>query len=263
MSAEYYGVLYLHKYQLQQRWYTEDYRRSVRTGSILSIVKITLIRLHHDDLLKNLCNAANNWACNIVRQDYRQVMLRYTNLGRVVFFFQMGSEYVVIVSLTAGPLLSTSPSLENITRSEKQMQLPHEMICPSNVPVVCYDIYILQTVQLMFTSMGNVGSDVFLFGVYAFLQLIGDTHPGIIAISQKKGKPLLEQNQNNRISRETLFASGSSRRHRGYIQYYLNSTIGSSCFAYMFIRYNILNKLYISCLSQILYYFIIIINLIL
>lgn len=30
MSAEYYGEL--HKYQLQQRWYTEYYRRSVRTG---------------------------------------------------------------------------------------------------------------------------------------------------------------------------------------------------------------------------------------
>ncbi|XP_072759928.1 uncharacterized protein [Anoplolepis gracilipes] len=134
--------------------------------STLSIVKITLIRLHRDDLLKNLCNAANNWTC-LARQDHRQIMLRYTNLGRFVFFFQMGSAYFVTVSLVAGPLLSfaMSPTLENVTKSKEQMQLPHEMICPSNMPVVCYGIYILQTVQLMFTTIGNVGSDVFLFGV--------------------------------------------------------------------------------------------------
>lgn len=133
---------------------------------ILTIVKITLIRLHRDDLLKNLRNAAKNWTC-IARQDHRQVMLRYTNLGRRVFFFQIGSSYVVIVPLIAGSLLSfaTSPSLQNVTKSEEQMQLPHEMTCPSNVPIVCYGIYVLQTVQLISTATGNVGSDVFLFGV--------------------------------------------------------------------------------------------------
>ncbi|KAL6445446.1 hypothetical protein ACFW04_000788 [Cataglyphis niger] len=136
----YYDVLYLHKYQLQQSILSIIVDQFVLAScNILSIMKIT-----------NLCNAANNWACNIVRQDYRQVML-CTNLGRFVFFFQMGSEYVVIVSLAAGPLLSfaTLSSLENITRSEIQMQLPHEMICPSNVPVVCYGIYILHTILIL------------------------------------------------------------------------------------------------------------------
>ncbi|XP_019884404.2 putative odorant receptor 85d [Camponotus floridanus] len=134
--------------------------------SMLSIIKITLIRLHRDDLMKNLCNAANNWTC-IARQEHRQVMLRYTNLGRFVFFFQMGSAYVVVVSLAFGPLLSfaMSSSLQNVTRFEEQMELPHEMTCPSDVPIVCYGMYLLQTIQLMFTAMGNVGSDVFLFGI--------------------------------------------------------------------------------------------------
>ncbi|KAM0730358.1 hypothetical protein ACS0PU_002687 [Formica fusca] len=133
---------------------------------ILTIIKITLIRLHRDGLMKNLCNAANNWAC-IARQDHRQIMLRYTNLSRFVFFFQMGSSYVVIIPLITGSFLSfaTSPSLQNVTRSEEQIQLPHEMTCPSNMPVVCYGIYILQTVQLISTVTGNVGSDVFLFGI--------------------------------------------------------------------------------------------------
>lgn len=133
---------------------------------ILTIIKITMIRLHRDDLLKNLCNAANNWTY-IVNQDHRQIMLHYTNLGRRVFFFQMGSSYVVITPMIAGSLLSfaSSPALQNATKAEEQIQLPHEMTCPSNVPVVCYGIYILQTVQLISTATGNVGSDVFFFGV--------------------------------------------------------------------------------------------------
>ncbi|GAB1860150.1 Odorant receptor [Camponotus japonicus] len=133
---------------------------------ILTIIKITLIRLHRDDLMKNLCNAADNWTC-IARQEHRQVMLRYTNLGRFVFFFQMGSAYVVVAPLIVGSLLSlaTSSSLQNVTTSEEQMQLPQEMACPSNVPVVCYGMYLLQSVQLISTSTGNVGSDVFLFAV--------------------------------------------------------------------------------------------------
>ncbi|XP_072759927.1 uncharacterized protein [Anoplolepis gracilipes] len=132
----------------------------------LTIIKITLIRLHRDDLLKNLCNAANNWTC-IASQKHRQIMLRNTNLGRLVFFFQMGSSYVVIVPLIVGPLLSfaTSSSLQNVTRSEEQVQLPYETTCPSNVPLVCYGMYILQSVQLIGTATGNVGSDVFFFGI--------------------------------------------------------------------------------------------------
>lgn len=139
---------------------------------ILTITKIALIRLHCDNLLKNLCNAASDWTYTI-RQDHRQVMFRYTNLGRFVFFFQMGSSYFVIMPLIVGPLLSSTilSSSQNVTlipKSEKEMrvvELPHEMICPFDAPIVCYGIYILQTVQLISTATGNVGSDVFLFGV--------------------------------------------------------------------------------------------------
>ncbi|KAF3054272.1 Odorant receptor 177 [Nylanderia fulva] len=136
------------------------------TCGILTIIKITLIRLHRDNLLKNLYNAANNWTC-IVNQDHRQIMLYYTNLSRRVYFFQMGSSYIVILPLIAESFLSVvmSPSLQNATKSEKQIQLPHEMTCPSNVSIVCYGMYILQTVQLISTATGNVGSDVFLFGI--------------------------------------------------------------------------------------------------
>ncbi|XP_011702897.1 PREDICTED: odorant receptor 13a-like [Wasmannia auropunctata] len=139
---------------------------------ILTIVKITLIRLHRDNLLKNLRNAASDWTY-ITEQDHRQVMFRYTNLGRSVCFFQMGSSYFVIIPLIVGPLLSSATlfSSENVTsiaNSEKEiraMELPQEMICPFDNQIVCYGIYILQSIQLIGTATGNVGSDVFLFGV--------------------------------------------------------------------------------------------------
>ncbi|XP_011878859.1 PREDICTED: uncharacterized protein LOC105568085 [Vollenhovia emeryi] len=139
---------------------------------ILTIVKIALLRLHHDDLLKNLGSAVCDWTY-ITKQDHRQVMFHYTNLGRFVFFFQMGSSYFVIMPLVVGPLLSSAmlPSSQNVTltaksqREMRAMELPHEMICPFDAQLVCYGIYILQTVQLITTVTGNVGSDVFLFGV--------------------------------------------------------------------------------------------------
>jgi len=139
---------------------------------ILTIVKIALIQLHRDDLLKSLCNAASDWMY-ITKQDHRQVMFRYTNLGRFVFFFQMGSSYFVITPLIIGPLLfpTTLPASHNVTlttKSEKEMrvmELPQEMICPFDDQIVCYGIYILQTVQLIGTATGNAGSDVFFFGV--------------------------------------------------------------------------------------------------
>jgi len=140
---------------------------------ILAIVKIALIQLYRDDLLKNLCNAASDWMY-ITKQDHRQVMFRYTNLGRFVFFFQMGSSYFVTTALIIGPLLfpttlSSSHNVTLTTKSEKEMraamELPQEMICPFNDQIVCYSIYIFQTVQLISTATGNVGSDVFFFGV--------------------------------------------------------------------------------------------------
>ncbi|XP_077259534.1 odorant receptor 9a-like [Temnothorax americanus] len=139
---------------------------------ILTIIKIALIRLHRDNLLKNLYNAASDWAY-ITKPDHRQVMFSYANLGRFVFFFQMGSSYFVIMPLIFGPLLSfaTLLSSQNVTltaKSEKEMRaiaLPHQMMCPFDAPIVCYGIYILQTVQLISTATGNIGSDVFLFGV--------------------------------------------------------------------------------------------------
>lgn len=140
--------------------------------AILTIIKIALIRLHRDDLLKNLCNAASDWMY-IIRQDHRQVMFRYTNLGRFVFFSQMGSSYFVLIPLIVGPLLSSTILLssQNVTliakpeREMRAVELPQEMIYPFDALIVCYGIYILQTVQLISVAMGNVGSDVFFFGV--------------------------------------------------------------------------------------------------
>ncbi|XP_018341753.1 PREDICTED: odorant receptor 13a-like [Trachymyrmex septentrionalis] len=137
----------------------------------LTIVKIALIRLHRDNLLKNLVNASNDWTYT-TKQDHRQVMFRYTNLGRFVFFFQMGSTYFVIMPLIVESLLSfaTMPS-QNVTliaKSEKEMramQLPQEMICPFDAQIVCFSMCILQSIQLISTCTGNVGSDVFFFGV--------------------------------------------------------------------------------------------------
>nr|XP_012222767.1 PREDICTED: uncharacterized protein LOC105672429 [Linepithema humile] len=109
---------------------------------VLTILKVFLIRLHRDDLLKNLCNA-------------------------------MCSSYIVLIPLIAGSFLSfvTQPTSWNVTsntRSEEEtrvVELPQEMICPFNAQIVCFGIYILQTVQLISTSTGNVGTDVFVFAV--------------------------------------------------------------------------------------------------
>ncbi|XP_067210032.1 odorant receptor 13a-like [Linepithema humile] len=139
---------------------------------VLTILKVFLIRLHRDDLLKNLCNAASDWTY-ITNRDHRQVMLRYTKLGRFVFFFQMCSSYIVLIPLIAGSFLSfvTQPTSWNVTsntRSEEEtrvVELPQEMICPFDAQIVCFGIYILQTVQLISTSTGNVGTDVFVFAV--------------------------------------------------------------------------------------------------
>ncbi|KAG5343729.1 OR2A protein, partial [Acromyrmex charruanus] len=141
----------------------------------LTIIKIALIRLHRDNLLKNLVNASNDWTY-ITKQDHRQVMFRYTNLGRFVFFFQMGSTYFVIMPLIVESLLSfammPSQNVTLIAKSEKEMQamqLPQEMICPFDTQIVCFSMCILQSIQLISTCTGNVGSDVFLFGVFMHL----------------------------------------------------------------------------------------------
>ncbi|KAG5324313.1 OR13A protein, partial [Pseudoatta argentina] len=141
----------------------------------LTIVKIALIRLHRNNLLKNLVNASNDWTY-ITKQDHRQVMFRYTNLGRFVFFFQMGSTYFVIMPLIVESLLSfammPSQNVTLIAKSEKEMQamqLPQEMICPFDIQIVCFSMCILQSIQLISTCTGNVGNDVFLFGVFMHL----------------------------------------------------------------------------------------------
>lgn len=142
------------------------------TCAIFAITKIMLIRLHRDDLLKNLYHAESDWT-NIIRQDHRQVMFRYTNLGRFVFYFQIICMYFCVSQLIVGPPLSSMmlSSSQNITltaKSEKEMravELPFEMICPFDTPIVCYSIYIFQSVQMIGTGTGNVGSDVFFFGV--------------------------------------------------------------------------------------------------
>ncbi|XP_011347237.2 odorant receptor 33b-like isoform X1 [Ooceraea biroi] len=141
------------------------------TIGTLTIIKISIIRLHRDDLSKYMCNAASDWIY-VAQRDHREVMLRYANLGRFVFFSQMCSSYIVIIPLIAESLLSfvTMSSLQNITLSMsveemRVIKLPHDMICPFNAQVACFGICIVQAVQLISLATGNCGSDVFLFGI--------------------------------------------------------------------------------------------------
>lgn len=139
---------------------------------VLTILKIFLIRLHRNDLLNNLYNAASNWTY-ITKQDHRQVMCRYTKQSRFVFYFQMCSSYIVLIPLIAGSLLSfvTLSTFWNDTwnaTSEKEtraVELPQGMICPFDTLYICFGIYILQTIQLISTATANLGTDVFVFAV--------------------------------------------------------------------------------------------------
>jgi len=139
----------------------------------LTITKILLIRLHRDNLSKYMYNAASDWMYVAQQDHHREIMLRYANLGRFVFFFQMCSSYIVLTPLILEPLLSfvTVASLQNVTLSvnvleqTRAVKLPQEMICPFDAELVCFGICIVQIVQLIGTATGNVGSDVFLFGV--------------------------------------------------------------------------------------------------
>nr|UEN71249.1 olfactory receptor 66 [Gregopimpla kuwanae] len=158
--------------------------------SVIALVKIMVLRLNQQRMNLLIRTAVEDWS-KVEDTEERSIMREHASTGRFVFIFQMSSAYATIVSMILGSLpffnqeimegamennvynysnfsvSSPPPFLLTTSPRNSQRTLPMGTACfVADMPTVLYGlIYIVQVIQLMTTAAGNIGTDVYFFGV--------------------------------------------------------------------------------------------------
>nr|UEN71197.1 olfactory receptor 14 [Gregopimpla kuwanae] len=139
-------------------------------------LKIVTLRINQRRMFRIVSSALEDW-CVIQDAKSRKVMKSYAGAGRFVFILQICTAYLgsiprLIYSLPRTVPVSaiiTNETVANLTAtgSVTIRGLPMGAACTvANVSSQVYvAIYVLQIVQFLVTASGNIGSDVYFFGV--------------------------------------------------------------------------------------------------
>ena len=126
-----------------------------------------MIRIHHNKMYLVISSSIKDWVSNENTNSYK-IMRSYAHIGRSVFIGQMSFACFATSTLilTNLPLLLTDPStFENVSLPQNPLPLPMNCFYKNMSLTTNKWIYALQSVQFIYTTIGNCGIDVFFFGL--------------------------------------------------------------------------------------------------
>ena len=146
-----------------------DFIELQKFGTI-SALKVILVRFYRKNVARIISSANEDWSL-IKNQKLVKIMRSYARTGNFVFYAQVISISTVVSLQVLGNLPFLTPGVQNNSTNNSDLlferMLPQRTKCLfKNVSTRFYIlVYILQSIQLISTSFGNVGIDVFFFSL--------------------------------------------------------------------------------------------------
>ncbi|KAF7382718.1 hypothetical protein HZH66_013120 [Vespula vulgaris] len=138
-------------------------------SSVISLTKLILMKLHQKDLRRIVQSALKDWSTFVDGSSAKDIMLKYTNRGKLVCRIQMGLGLVIITTMILDALPASESSLSDNSTSKEEIvkRTPLKMMCLfGNMSTSTYwTVFVLQGVQLLDAVFVDCGHDVFFFGI--------------------------------------------------------------------------------------------------
>ncbi|XP_043275199.1 uncharacterized protein [Venturia canescens] len=159
--------------------------------SIVALLKIMILQINRRKMELVIKSAVDDWSM-IEESSSREIMKQHARTGRFVFIYQMASAVLTIVLMAwaALPFLAELPEslgdhFENSSATSfhnnsdllshlheaKEINLPRSLpmgtgCFVNDISSISYAlIFIYQVIQLIITSAGNIGTDVYFFSI--------------------------------------------------------------------------------------------------
>nr|UEN71194.1 olfactory receptor 11 [Gregopimpla kuwanae] len=151
---------------------------SLLACAVLSLLKVVVLRAFRPKMLEIINSSLEDWT-TVKRPKSRKIMKNYAKIGRSVCIFQMTSAYVTTIPMIIAALPFLAPEV-NATGSNESVPalrgLPLRTVCIfGDMPDLIYAlVFTLQALQLLATCTGNIGNDVYFFGIT--MHLCGQFH---------------------------------------------------------------------------------------
>ncbi|XP_035739551.1 odorant receptor 43a-like [Vespa mandarinia] len=133
------------------------------------LMKLIFIKLHRTDLQRIILSALKDWSSIIAISSVKEIMLKYTERGKLVCRVQMGFALIIISAmiLDALPKLDLSQSDSGTLNEDILKRIPLRTMCLfGNISTSTYwTVFILQTIQMLNAVFVDTGNDVFFFGI--------------------------------------------------------------------------------------------------
>nr|QNL15001.1 olfactory receptor 57 [Aulacocentrum confusum] len=146
--------------------FTDDYLATAFIFcGILTIAKITLIRLNQNRMLEVILTVINDWT-RIKSLEARNIMMKNAKFGKTIFITYMTFSGIAIIPNICEPIISPAVTYTiNSTLIDRNLgQLPLTNVC-FNETMSYTALYVLQSVQILLIWPANVGSDCYFFGI--------------------------------------------------------------------------------------------------
>ncbi|XP_011300023.1 odorant receptor 13a-like [Fopius arisanus] len=131
----------------------------------LTVMKVAIPRVHREDFLAVVNSAVNDWSMATTKS--RLVMIKYAQMGRLVFVVQMCGAYAVGFPLVF-LRLPIFRGLWNDLENETFRELPIGPSCWVSQDQSSYQYwgeFILQSVALFIVCTAYIGCDAYFFGI--------------------------------------------------------------------------------------------------
>lgn len=148
-----------------------DFIELQKFGTIAAF-KVLLVRFYRKNIAKIINEMNNDWLVTR-KENLIDIMKSYAHTGNVVFYAQGISTSIVIFFQVVGnlPIFTSDMQVKFLNDSEEiviyERMLPQRTKCLfRNISTTSYVlVYSLQSIQLICTALGNVGTDVFFFSL--------------------------------------------------------------------------------------------------
>lgn len=147
-----------------------DFIELQKFGTIAAL-KVILVRYYRDNIARIITTMNDDWFVTR-KEELIKIMRSYARTGNIVFYAQGISTSTVIFFQVVGNLPFFTPGVKlNTTNGTEEIiferMLPQRTKCLfMNVSSTSYAlVYFLQSIQLICTGLGNVGTDIFFFSL--------------------------------------------------------------------------------------------------
>lgn len=134
--------------------------------ALMCLIKITVIRIYRKKLCLIVSSAILDWTLD--NEDSLKIMRSFALKSRKFFIGQMSFSLFTVITM----LITNLPLLLADEAKFENMSLP---LNPLPVPMDCFYknmsktstvwVYVIQSLQLSYTTLGNCGTDVLFFGL--------------------------------------------------------------------------------------------------